>query len=62
MTATIRSNTGYSGAVLGGTVTVEADNGWFNFTDLSISHAGTGYIIDFDITMPTAAAGMVTLY
>jgi len=28
-------------------------NGWANFTDLFISHEGSGYIIDFDIVVPT---------
>jgi hypothetical protein len=55
LTATIRTGTGHSNAVLGGTVTVEAVDGWFNFTDLTISHMGTGYILEFNVSYPVQA-------
>ena len=57
MEAKIRSGTGHPQAVLGGTTTVVSDNGWFNFTGMFISHAATGYYIDFDIIMPSTAVG-----
>ena len=62
MTATLRSGTGHASAILGVTTTVTSANGWFNFTDLTLSHAGLGYIIDFDITMPSTAVGKVFLH
>ena len=34
---------------------VNVSNGWFNFTDLAISHMGTGYILDFNVTYPAVA-------
>ena len=57
ITATLRAGTGHANAVLGGTVTVTTANGWANFTDLQISHKGSGYIIDFQISYPLSAAG-----
>ena len=51
----IRSGTGHASAVLGGTTTVNATNGWFNFMDLSISLMGTGYILDFKVIYPSVA-------
>ena len=58
ITATLRGGTGHASAVLSGTTTIASTNGWFNFTDLAISHAGSGYIIDFAITYPASAAGL----
>ena len=55
LTASLRADTGHPSAVLNGTLTVNASNGWFNFTDLEISHMGVGYIIDFNVTFPDAA-------
>ena len=51
----IRPGTGHPHALLSGTLQVNASNGWFNFTDLAISHMGTGYILDFNVTYPSAA-------
>ncbi|XP_052245987.1 fibrocystin-L-like isoform X3 [Dreissena polymorpha] len=58
ITATLRAGTGHANAVLGGTVTVTTANGWANFTDLQISHKGSGYIIDFQISYPLSAAAL----
>lgn len=57
ITATLRScpGCGHANAKLTGTLTVTSSNGWFNFTDLQISHKGDGYIIDFEITSPASA-------
>ncbi|XP_045210443.2 fibrocystin-L-like isoform X2 [Mercenaria mercenaria] len=55
LTASLRAGTGHPDAVLNGTLLVTCSNGWFNFTDLAISHMGTGYIIDFNISYPTQA-------
>ncbi|XP_060584412.1 fibrocystin-L-like isoform X2 [Ruditapes philippinarum] len=55
ITATLRSCSpacGHANAVLTGTLTVPSSNGYFNFTDLQISHKGDGYIIDFAISSP----------
>jgi hypothetical protein len=43
VTLSIKSGTGTSGAVLGGTVTVNAVNGVASFSGLSVSKAGSGY-------------------
>ena len=51
----IRLGTGHPDAVLSGTLQVNVSNGWFNFTDLAISHMGAGYILDFNVTYPEAA-------
>ena len=59
LTASIRAGTGHPNAVLGGIVTVEAVDGWFNFTDLVISHMGTGYILDFNVTFPVQAGSFL---
>ncbi|XP_053409194.1 fibrocystin-L-like isoform X2 [Mercenaria mercenaria] len=56
ITASLRScdpACGHANAVLSGTLTIPSSNGWFNFTDLQISHKGDGYIIDFEISSPT---------
>ena len=58
LTANIKSGTGHPDAVLGGTTTISSAEGWFNFTDLFITHAGPGYILQFDITKPSSAAGL----
>ena len=44
-----------SDAELIGTTTVENTNGWFNFTDLGVSHAGE-YQIQFMMSEPDAAS------
>ncbi|KAK3587659.1 hypothetical protein CHS0354_042443 [Potamilus streckersoni] len=55
VTASIHPGSGYPWAVLNGNVTVSFVNGFANFTDLSISHMGYGYILDFIISAPTVA-------
>ena len=55
LTASIRPGTGHPDAVLIGNLQVNASNGWFNFTDLVISHMGNGYILDFNVTSPQVA-------
>ncbi|KAL3885610.1 hypothetical protein ACJMK2_025660 [Sinanodonta woodiana] len=55
VTASIHPGSGYSWAVLNGNATVSFVNGFANFTDLSISHMGYGYILDFNISAPTVA-------
>ena len=55
VTASIRNGTGDKDAILEGNVTVTFENGWANFTDLSISHNASDYILDFNITKPTDA-------
>ncbi|ESO84871.1 hypothetical protein LOTGIDRAFT_131466, partial [Lottia gigantea] len=46
-------------ARLNGMKTLTFVDGWANFTDLSISHPGTGYIVDFKVTSPAGASNMV---
>jgi hypothetical protein len=41
--------------MLNGTVTVNCSEGWFTFTDLAISHMGTGYVLDFNVSFPAEA-------
>ena len=55
LTASLQSGTGHPSAVLNGTLEVNATDGWFIFTDLSVSHMGTGYILNFNVTSPAAA-------
>lgn len=55
LTASIRQGTGHPDAVLSGNLRVNASKGWFNFTDLTISHMGTGYNLDFNVTYPAKA-------
>ena len=55
LTASLRPGTGHPSAFLNGTLQVNASSGWFNFTDLEISHMGVGYILDFNVTSPDAA-------
>ncbi|MEI7557168.1 NHL repeat-containing protein, partial [Candidatus Chlorohelix sp.] len=45
VTVAIKSGTGATGAVLGGTTTVAAVNGVATFSDLTIDLAGTGYVL-----------------
>ena len=53
--ATIRQGTGHPGANITGNNTVKFQKGWANFTELGISHRGSGYIIDFHISYPDSA-------
>ena len=55
VTATIRSATGDPNATIIGNNTAKFSKGWANFTTLSISHNGTGYILDFHISKPDTA-------
>ena len=52
LTATLRANTGNPSGQLLGNTTVTIQDGWANFTNLSIDYQGNGYIIDFNITDP----------
>lgn len=54
VTAYIRGGTGDEGAVLEGNVTIAFVDGWANFTDLSITHNASDYILDFNITKPNS--------
>ncbi|XP_061168814.1 fibrocystin-L-like [Saccostrea echinata] len=56
ITATLRNGTGDPAAQLLGERTAKYNNGWANFTDLAISHMGSGYIIDFVVTYPVVAS------
>ena len=53
--ATIRQGTGHPGANITGNNTAKFQKGWANFTELGISHTGSGYIIDFHISYPDSA-------
>lgn len=53
--ATIRQGTGHPGANITGNNTAKFQKGWANFTELGISHSGSGYIIDFHISYPDSA-------
>lgn len=55
VTATIRQGTGHPDANITGNNTVKFNKGWANFTELGISHSGSGYIIDFHISYPDSA-------
>lgn len=48
--AAISTGTGTSGALLGGTTTVQASAGIVTFTNLQIDLAGSGYTLDFSAT------------
>ncbi|XP_021354873.1 fibrocystin-L-like isoform X2 [Mizuhopecten yessoensis] len=51
--AVLRSGTGSNVlASLTGNTTVDFVGGWANFSDLSLSHSGSGFIIDFNIIFP----------
>jgi hypothetical protein len=54
VTAVIRAGTGDSKATIIGNNTVKFNQGWANFTSLSISHNGS-YILDFHISKPDTA-------
>ena len=53
--ATIRQGTGHPDANITGNNTVKFIKGWANFTELSISHSGSGYILDFHVSQPESA-------
>ncbi|XP_053372863.1 fibrocystin-L-like [Mercenaria mercenaria] len=55
LTVSLRAGTGHPNAILNGTLTVNCSDGWFIFTDLEISHMGTGYILDFNVSYPAEA-------
>ena len=55
VTATIRNATGDPEAVLGGNSSVPFTKGTANFTNLSISHSGRDYILDFKISYQSRA-------
>lgn len=55
LTVSLRAGTGNPNAMLNGTLEVNVTDGWFNFTDLLITHMGTGYILDFNVTYPPEA-------
>lgn len=40
-------------AELTGTTNVSFVNGWANFTDIGISHEGSGYILEFTVSYPS---------
>ncbi|XP_033758550.1 fibrocystin-L-like [Pecten maximus] len=51
--AVLRSGSGSNIlATLAGNTTVDFVDGWANFSDLSLSHSGSGFIIDFNIIFP----------
>jgi hypothetical protein len=54
--ATIRQGTGHPNANITGNSTVKFSQGWANFTELSISHSGSGYVLDFHISQPQSAS------
>ncbi|XP_052805044.1 fibrocystin-L-like isoform X2 [Mya arenaria] len=55
LTVSIRQGTGHPDAVLDGTLNITSADGWFNFTDLVISHMGNDYVLDFNVTYPPEA-------
>ncbi|XP_052286416.1 fibrocystin-L-like [Dreissena polymorpha] len=55
MEVSIRPGTGHPNAQLLGTLNVTAENGWFNFSDLAITHMGSDYVLDFKIISPVEA-------
>ena len=53
VTAYLQKSTGsHPDATLIGTTTIKFRRGWANFTDLGISHSGSGYSIEFRVTNP----------
>ena len=50
VTASLRIIGGDPRATLLGTTTIEVVNGWANFTDLAVSHSGSGYAIYFTVS------------
>lgn len=59
MSVSVRAGTGHSSATLFGNLSVPCVDGWFNFTDLGLTHVGSGYILDFVVTYPAYAGGFV---
>lgn len=55
VTATIKNGSGDSLALLDGSVNVTLENGWANFTDLSITHNATDYELLFYVSKPLAS-------
>ncbi|XP_048575327.1 fibrocystin-L-like isoform X2 [Nematostella vectensis] len=55
VTARIRNGSGDALAELNGTLTVAFANGIAAFTDLSVSHSASGYILDFSVSYPLNA-------
>ena len=55
VTAVIRNGTGDPRALLKGNITVPFIDGLANFTNLSVTHNGTGYILDFKVSFPPKA-------
>lgn len=55
MTAFIKNGSGDPDALLGGNITVPFSDGWANFTNLNISHNGTDYVLEYNITFPFKA-------
>ena len=55
VTASLRNGTGDPEAKLEGNLTIPIVDGWANFTDLSISHNATNYVMDFKVSKPSSA-------
>lgn len=55
VTAFIKNGSGDPEALLGGNITVPFSDGWANFTSLNISHSGTDYVLEYNITFPFEA-------
>ena len=55
VTATIKNGSGDPLALLEGSVNVTLENGWANFTDLSITHNATDYELLFYVSKPLAS-------
>lgn len=55
LSVSVRGGTGHPSNNLTGTLTVNCSEGWFNFSDLAISHMGLGYVLDFNVTYPQEA-------
>lgn len=60
VTASLIHNTGDASARLEGNTTVPFINGTANFTDLQITHAGTGYQLKYEISYPNDVLFSVT--
>ena len=56
VTASLVAGFGGSNAMLTGNTTVEFVNGTANFSNLAISHNGTGYKISYKVTYPTTVS------
>ncbi|XP_013405337.2 fibrocystin-L [Lingula anatina] len=57
VTATIRAGTGHASAQLSGVTKVQYKDGMADFSGLQVTHAGSGYILDFTFTKPAEASG-----